>query len=502
MGNRDTKSQPEKEEHSMQSFASVPVVKAVALCLAHVPDLVRYGSKPSRDLIKVAGLLPRLAEHRRSYEHAVSYPPHQVFIGNLAPEQLWDLPQPWWQNLFPDCSRHGRDGEIITEAEFYGLMKLCDEFKLLSLTPEFASLVRDKMAQYPLLAADAACVAAAPDWKTMEASIGEGMAIPLYHGEGLVGGLHRGEVEDDSLTAPILLENLAAKASAVMALRHALNGGGIAPQEVEYILGCGEEAIGDRYQRGGGNLAKAVGEKAGCSNATGSDVKAFCCAPNHAITIAAALVKAGLFRTVAVVGGGSLAKLGMKYQGHLRHNMPVLEDMLASIAVIISRDDGASPIIDLNCIGRHTIDAGSSQLEIAEAIVYRPLQKCGLRITDIDRFATELHNPELTLPQGSGNVPQTNYRMLASLAAHHKEITTNELNEFVRSRGMPGFSPTQGHIASAVAFLGHARQQLMAGTLNRIFFYAKGSLFLGRMTSLADGLSFLLRRNNQEQPTQ
>jgi betaine reductase len=67
---------------------------------------------------------------------------------------------------------------------------------------------------------------------------------------------------------------------------------------------------------------------------------------------------------------------------------------------------------------------------------------------------------------------------------------------------MPGFSPTQGHIASAVPFLGHARQQLMAGTLNRIFFYAKGSLFLGRMTSLADGLSFLLRRNNQEQSTQ
>jgi betaine reductase len=130
------------------------------------------------------------------------------------------------------------------------------------------------------------------------------------------------------------------------------------------------------------------------------------------------------------------------------------------------------------------------------------LQKCGLRITDIDRFATELHNPELTLPQGSGNVPQTNYRMLAALAAHHKEITTNEFDEFVRLRGMPGFSPTQGHIASAVPFLGHARQQLMAGTLNRIFFYAKGSLFLGRMTSLADGLSFLLRRNNQGQSTQ
>ena len=213
------------------------------------------------------------------------------------------------------------------------------------------------------------------------------------------------------------------------------------------------------------------------------------------VVLAAALVKAGLFRTVAIVGGGSLAKLGMKYQGHLRQNMPVLEDMLASIAILVSGDDGASPVVDLNCVGRHTIAAGSSQLEIAEAIVFRPLEECGLRITDIDRFATELHNPELTLPQGSGNVPQTNYRMLASLAAHHGEIAAGEIDRFVRLRGMPGFSPTQGHIASAVPFLGHARQQLIDGTLNRAFFYAKGSLFLGRMTTLADGCSFLLRRN-------
>jgi betaine reductase len=227
-------------------------------------------------------------------------------------------------------------------------------------------------------------------------------------------------------------------------------------------------------------------------------VKAFCCAPNHAIVVAAALVKAGLFRTIAVVGGGSVAKLGMKYQGHLRHQMPVLEDMLASVAVLISADDGASPAIDLDCIGRHTIGAGASQLEIVEAIVSQPLDQCRLLITDIDRYATELHNPELTLPQGSGNVPQTNYRILASLASRRGEIAVGDIDSFVRLRGMPGFSPTQGHIASAVPFLGHARKQLMDGTISRAFFYAKGSLFLGRMTTLADGFSFLLRCNGGE----
>jgi betaine reductase len=36
---------------------------------------------------------------------------------------------------------------------------------------------------------------------------------------------------------------------------------------------------------------------------------------------------------------------------------------------------------------------------------------------------------------------------------------------------------------------------LRTGTLQRVLFLAKGSLFLGRMTQMADGLSFLLERN-------
>jgi betaine reductase len=118
-----------------------------------------------------------------------------------------------------------------------------------------------------------------------------------------------------------------------------------------------------------------------------------------------------------------------------------------------------------------------------------------LRLIDIDRFATELHNPEITEPQGSGNVPRTNYRLLANLAAQRGEIGIDEIEGFVRSKGMPGYSPTQGHIASAVPYLGHARDQLISGEITTAFFFAKGSLFLGRMTQLSDGLSYLLRRN-------
>jgi betaine reductase len=72
------------------------------------------------------------------------------------------------------------------------------------------------------------------------------------------------------------------------------------------------------------------------------------------------------------------------------------------------------------------------------------------------------------------------------------------MEPFVAERGMPGFSPTQGHIAAAVPFLGHARQRLLSGEIKRSMFVAKGSLFLGRMTNLSDGMSFVVERNRGE----
>jgi betaine reductase len=67
----------------------------------------------------------------------------------------------------------------------------------------------------------------------------------------------------------------------------------------------------------------------------------------------------------------------------------------------------------------------------------------------------------------------------------------------VRERGMPGFSPTQGHIPAAVPFLGHAMLEMKAGRMKKAMFVAKGSLFLGRMSHLSDGLSFLLQANGK-----
>ena len=62
-------------------------------------------------------------------------------------------------------------------------------------------------------------------------------------------------------------------------------------------------------------------------------------------------------------------------------------------------------------------------------------------------------------------------------------------------RGMPGFAPTQGHLASALCYLPHAVRRLTSGDANRVHMIAKGSLFLGRMTQASDGMSVLLERN-------
>ena len=130
-----------------------------------------------------------------------------------------------------------------------------------------------------------------------------------------------------------------------------------------------------------------------------------------------------------------------------------------------------------------------------EALAVEPLADSGLRLTAVDDFATELHNPEVTETAGSGNVPDRNYRTIAALAIRRGDIAREDLDTFVRERGMTGFSPTQGHLASALCYLPHALRRMVSGAAERALLIAKGSLFLGRMCQLSDGMSVLLERN-------
>jgi glycine/sarcosine/betaine reductase complex component C subunit beta len=427
-----------------------------AYAVFHVPDLVRYGSKPSRQIARDRDEASRIQASLRVFEAALTYPPNQVFIGNRAPEALHQIERPRYRQPMESARAEGTLGRIYDQQAFYQRLAEADVFDLVHL-------------------------------ETGEPPPG---ALVLYAGDQPAGWVAAGHPEDASQTPDVILENLACKATAAEAARICLADAD--PTTIDYVLNAGEEAVGDRYQRGGGNLAKAVAEAVGCSSASGADVKAFCCGPAHALVLAAATVRAGLYQHVMVVGGGSLAKLGMKYEGHLRKGMPILEDVLASMAFLVGPDDGQSPRFNLDAVGRHPVGAGSSPQAIYSALVAQPLRKLSLRFADVDRYAVELHDPDVTEPAGSGNVPLLNYRAIAALAVIDGQLTAAEIPDFVRQHGLPGFSPTQGHIASGVPYLGHARVAMLSGKLRRMMLVAKGSLFLGKVTQLADGVSLLL----------
>ncbi|HZR97714.1 MAG TPA: glycine/sarcosine/betaine reductase complex component C subunit beta [Chloroflexota bacterium] len=476
-------------------MSQVPVVQGVACVLAHVPGLVPLGSKPSRELAKDPALGEAVRGHLRDYRDAVAYGPNQAFIGNLRPQALFDAPQPWWQHPLAEAPRTGPFGEVLPEEEFWGLLKLADDFDLLHLDAAVAAGAAERLRRHPLLGdMDLAKLAGgvAPGAVAAGAAAPGHLALADARGR-CVGYAVPGHEEDISQTPHILLENLAAKATGALALRHLLRQTGTAPDRIDYLLGCGEEAVGDRYQRGGGNLAKAMAELAGLPNAGGADVKAFCCAPVHALVLGGALIAAGVQEHAVVVGGGSLAKLGMKFRGALAHDMPILEDCLAAVAIQLGPDDGAGdPRLRLDVVGKHNVAIGGAPRPLYEALVLRPLQRAGLAIPDVDRYAVELHNGEIMEAGGSGNVARTNYRTIASLAVVSGQLPRDRVDAFEREHGMPGYAPTQGHIPAAVPYLAHAREEMRAGAIRRALFVAKGSLFLGKMTNLADGMSVLV----------
>jgi len=470
------------------------VVAGSTQVLAHVPGLARHGSKPARELPRHPDVSEKFLASLRSYEDAVAYAPHQAYVGAVHPRDMGE--RPWWGRS-GDAARLGPRGEIVPDIEFLGLLVAVDRFDLVTLAPDVADEAAAALAGHPL--------AKHLDLDRIEKAKGDVASVllrpgsmPLHLGASRLGGaVTAAHEEDEALTAAVLLDNLASKATATLSLLHLLHNEGIDPSSVDFVIGCGEEAIGDRYQRGGGNMAKAVAEVAGLSEASGMDVKNFCAAPAPALVTAAAMVSAGLFDRVAVIAGGSMAKLGMKFQGHLKHDMPVMEDVLGGAAALVQADDGVSPRIRLDSVGRHRVAAGGSNPAIMEALAVEPLRRLGIAMTEVDDYATELHNPEITEPQGSGDVPARNYKTIAALAAQAGEIDRADIAAFAATHGMPGFAPTQGHLASSLCYLPHAVDRLTTGDATRVLLLAKGSLFLGRMSQLSDGMSVLFERNGK-----
>jgi len=470
---------------------------------------VVYGSKPSREIARNGAIKAKLKAHLRTYEQAVCYPPNQTFIGNCSPDDLAAMPRPWFAKSIacdqPSAIKKGKFGEILDQETFYALLKTSDILSppLFSTSGTTLQKLHQCLVNHPLLSDLGDKLAKRPPGSEESSEIKSSpQVLPLLGAGKDIYGMFSGDLraegrDDKNLIAGYLLENLCTKASGSLAVKWLLHRQDIGPEQIDFIISCSEEACGDRYQRGGGGMAKAIGQMCGCTNASGMDIKNFCAAPASALVTAAALVAAGVYNRIVVVGGGSLAKLGMKFQAFLEHKMPVLDDCLASIAFLVTKDDEASPVIRIKdgAIGTVPVGASSSDESVFRHYLLKPLERLGLQCTDVDKYALELQNPEIMEYAGSGDVAQKNYRKIAAMAVMAKQLDKKDMNSWIDQVGMVGFAPTQGHIPSAVPYIGHAMEAMHQKKIRRAMFLSRASLFLNRCTDLLDGVSFILERN-------
>ncbi|SDK70706.1 glycine/sarcosine/betaine reductase complex component C subunit beta [Natronincola ferrireducens] len=478
---------------------SYAVVKATSYVLVHTPDMILHNgttqtteklSNPESEYLK------KLPQHIRKYEDVVSYPPNQVYIGKIKPEHLKNYDMPWYDKKVEGADRYSKFGEIMPQDEFIGLLKIVDAFDLVKLEKSFTATIKAKLANHPLITPQLMDkLKEGEDLEEIKKAINEYHAEAIYQDDKIVGCVKRAHEVDPNLNAHIMFENLVVKASGVLSFLHLLDKNNVDVTEIQYVIECSEEACGDMNQRGGGNFAKAIAEVAGAVNATGSDTRAFCAAPTHALIEAAALVKSGAYENVVVVAGGATAKLGMNGKDHVKKEMPILEDVIGGFAVLVSKNDGVSPILRTDLLGRHTVGTGSSPQAVITSLITAPLDKGNLKITDVDKYSVEMQNPDITKPAGAGDVPEANYKMIAALGVKRGEMDRKDVATFGEKHGMPGWAPTQGHIPSGVPYLGHAREAFLNQEIQRAMIVGKGSLFLARMTNQFDGVSIIMEVN-------
>lgn len=481
------------------------VIRGASYILAFTPDMVIHNGTTQtteRTVNPNSEYLKQIKDHLRTFDEVVGYLPNQTYIGSMTPDELATHEQPWNDKKLEGASRFGKYGEIMPQDEFIVLMQMCDVFDLVKLENNFLAETKVKLENHPLFDENLlARIKQGEDAETIKKYVGEEHAEPLYNNDVLIGCVKRAHDIDVNLNAHVMMENLVSKASNVLALLNLVSKNNINKEEIDYVIDCCEEACGDMNQRGGGNFAKACAEVAGFVNATGSDTRGFCAGPTHALIEAAALVKAGVFKNVVVSAGGCTAKLGMNGKDHIKKGLPILEDVLGGFAVLISENDGVSPEINLDLVGRHTVGTGSSPQAVITSLV-SSLDKAGMKITDIDKYSVEMQNPDITKPAGAGDVPLANYKMIGALAVKRGDIEKKDLAEFTEKHGMTGWAPTQGHIPSGVPYIGFCRQDIMDGKIKNAMIVGKGSLFLGRMTNLFDGVSFVVEANKGKKEPQ
>lgn len=474
-----------------------PVLKGASYSLIHAPNFLEHLGTTQTTTSKDSDYIKTLKDNLRLYEEVVNYLPNQVYIGNLHPDVLKGYERPFCNVNYKDGKRFGKFGEIMPEDEFLLLVKCADAFNLVLLEENFLNETLEKYKKHPLATEKEIKVLEGKGVQlaNIEAELSND-ALGLYYDNKLVGCVKKAHDIDPNLNSHVMCENLIVKASGALALKHLLSQNKVESDKIGYVIECSEEACGDMNQRGGGNFAKSIAEMVDLKNAGGCDVRAFCAGPIHALIHASSLVESGIYEHVVVVAGGASSKLGMNGRDHVKKGHKILEDVLGAFALIISKNDGKSPVIRTDIVGTHTVGSGSSPQAVTQALVEEPLKRNNLKLTDVDKYSVEMQNPDLTSLAGAGDVPLANYKMIAALAVMNKEIERSEIMKFTDEHGMVGWAPTQGHIPSGVPYCGHLYDELTTDTtINRAMLVGKGSLFLARMTNLFDGVSIVIERN-------
>ena len=103
--------------------------------------------------------------------------------------------------------------------------------------------------------------------------------------------------------------------------------------------------------------------------------------------------------------------------------------------------------------------------------------------------------PKIALTGMGSEHGEENAMAAAVAAAKRGELEKADLATFPEKFGLVGWAPTQGHIPSGVPYIGFACDDILKGDVKRAMIIGKGSLFLGRMTNLFDGVSFVMQAN-------
>ena len=103
----------------------------------------------------------------------------------MTPEELADRPRPWYNENLKGADRFGKFGEIMTQDEFYGLMKISDVFDLVLLEKDFTLSIKKKYTNHPVLNVKVDDLGEGEEASEIATLVENHIADGLYEGENL-----------------------------------------------------------------------------------------------------------------------------------------------------------------------------------------------------------------------------------------------------------------------------------------------------------------------------